>query len=970
MERNFRPIVPLIALIYLLVILALITGYLLVESALDRKYQANLVSRLQDNMIATEAAVNQWADRRKREAIAASTLDIVRDAANSLMDVSDDREALLDHPDQQRLRDHFGPYLASGHIEGYFIIAPNGISLASSRIANTGTPNLLLDQSDQFLEAFAGATLITRLQPSDVPLNDDTSPRGTATQFVIAPIWNKDGVVSALIALRLSPRDDLLPLIESASLQMRLNAYAFDSDGNLLSKAAAKSRTPLLRTLPVRQALQGNNDISTDGYLNHAGEDVVGAWLYNADLGLGFVTEIDRETAYGLRDFFKTLDIVSLFAAIVVSTLAALAALRVTRLAEHKKRFVMSLMAANKDVNFIVNARGTITNVNPAFRSVFGLDPQFALGSEIGEFARVEDETKGDLTEKGLKALAAYPSDTMIRGQGIGKGKAGIPIGLRVDPIDSDSSDENYLVVVHDYRDIERREATLRDAYEKAEEGNRTKSSFLSTISHELRSPLISVISALDLIGDRLGRDEDASLISSSRRSAKLLLSMIDDVLDFARMENGNFELTPQDVSLENILQDTVDTLRWQSQSSHTKLIPFCAPDLPMVHADGLRLRQILLSVAGNAVKFSSQKQQDGEVRISLQNGAMRNGIQHVVLQVRDNGIGMTEDTIAEIFRPFTQGDGSIRRRYGGTGLGLSLTKRLVDLMDGRIDVKSVPGEGTTVEIDIPMQAIADRSGHDIGAARALHGKAVFFYGNDPDVAAILRCYVENAGAVLVTEDMPTQKNRHLKPDYVILYGETAEDLDMLSVGGSGAPRLEIVGLPDPTEQDPHGNRIALAELMPSLLIDRLNALSAKPARKPAGAAIPQSKVLLIEDDRMTREITMRMLDKLGIAADAVENGKEGLDLWRSGKYTLLLSDCHMPIMDGFQMASNIRAEETDKHLPKTPIVALSADLTMEIKQLCQRCDIDEYVPKPLTPDKLRTLMATYASNGKAHPDA
>ncbi|WP_373049945.1 ATP-binding protein [Thalassovita aquimarina] len=991
MVRSSKPVIPIIALVYTLVIAGLIAGYVFIDNALDRKYRDDLSARLQDSLVATGAALNRWADGRTREAIAAAQLEIVQDAARNLLAIADDEDALIAHPDQKRLAAHFRPYLASQHIEGYFIIALNGISLASSRVANTGTPNLLLAQPDQFMAALSGDPMVTRLQQSDVPLTGEASARGNSTLFAIAPIWDGQGTVIALMALRLSPRIDLFPLVETTATRSQLNAYAFDSEGNLLSRTpdfeifengsvrhdgTARLLEPGTEAqpefiLPVRQALQGNDNVSVDGYLNFAGETVVGAWLYDESLGLGFVNEIDKATAYDLRDFFKRLDLASLIIAIGLSTLGALVALRISHEAEHKKRFVMSLMTANKDVNFVVNAKGIITNVNPAFRNVFGSGRQAAIGSPISDFARIENDADGDLSAKGLNILARNRSDSMIRAHGTGKGGSAIPIGLRVETIDTDSTSESYLVVVHDYRDIERREAALREAYERAEESNRTKASFLSTISHELRSPLVSVISALDLIGDRIGKDEDLSLVSSSRRSTKLLLGMIDDVLDYARLETGNFELTPQDISLENVLQDTVDTLRWQTQSSKTKLIPFCDPELPMVHADGLRVRQILLNLAGNAIKFSSQMQQDGEVQISMQNGAVRNGIQHVVLQVRDNGIGMTGETIAQIFRPFTQGDGSIRRRYGGTGLGLSLTRRLVELMDGRIDVQSTPGEGTTFEIDIPMQAVADRGETDLKTAPALHGKAVFFFfGANPDIAAILRCYVENAGAVFVSDEMPTKTNRHLKPDYVIVYGETAADLEILTTGHAGVPRLEIVGLPDESDRTPRDSRIALAELMPSSLIAKLTGMKAQEEAKPAGAAIPQSKVLLIEDDRMTREITMRMLDKLGVAADAVENGKEGLDHWRSGAYSLLLSDCHMPIMDGFQMAASIREEELDKHLPKTPIVALSADLTMEIKQLCQSCEIDEYVPKPLTPGKLKTLMATYASDGTSRPDA
>ena len=156
-----------------------------------------------------------------------------------------------------------------------------------------------------------------------------------------------------------------------------------------------------------------------------------------------------------------------------------------------------------------------------------------------------------------------------------------------------------------------------------------------------------------------------------------------------------------------------------------------------------------------------------------------------------------------------------------------------------------------------------------------------------------------------------------------------------------------------------------MTSLLPADVVSELAALHRGTTAPSDIASIPQSRVLLIEDDEMTREITLRMLKQLGIAADAVINGQEGLELWRSGQYALLLSDCHMPIMDGFQMAARIRDEEGERNLPKTPIIAVSADLTMEVERLCVDCEIDEYVPKPLTPAKLRAILQTHIRNGK-----
>ncbi|WP_323784423.1 ATP-binding protein [Thalassovita sp.] len=989
MERNIKSIV---VMVYLLAVSILSSGYLITREILDKNYRDALAVQLQDGVHTTQSLLDIWADANKREAIAISELALIQSATQNLLEIRDDRDALLVHPDQIQLRKFFEPYLASDHIEGYFLIAPDGTSLASSRAANTGTPNLLLKQPEMFFSALAGKTLVTRLQKSDVPLSDGAFSRGNTTLFAVTQIRQKNGQVIALFALRLPPKTKLFPLVNASLSGEQLRSYAFDSDGNLLtppgeneqmanhafwSQSTARPLTspdatdPSDFIMPVREALRGVDGVSTEGYENYAGVEAVGAWSFNDALGLGMVTEIDKATAYQTAALFKNLTFIAFALGMLVSTLVFLAMLFTTRHADKQRRMMESVLSANKDVNFLLNAQGVITQVNPAFRNVFGLAHEAAIGEPITTFVTLGPDYDGELSPQELKTLGRGDVDMIVRGRGIGRGDGNIPIGLRVERLAGDRSHDEYLVVVHDYRDIDRRESKLREALKKAEAANRTKASFLSTISHELRSPLISVISAIELIIGRAANTEDRNLLDASQRSAQLLLGTIDDILDFSRMESGTLDLNLQDVVLENVLADVADTLRWQAWNSDVRLIPFCAPDLPLVQADGLRLRQVLTNLIGNAIKFSAQMPRDGEVKVSILPGIRHGDTQHVILRVRDNGIGMTQETMDQIFLPFTQADGSIRRHYGGTGLGLALTDRLVRLMDGTISVSSNAGFGSTFEVKIPLRfAPSEPSALPAEPAKPLAGNTVLFKGRNSEICDIVRSYVENAGAVLLENNLPLDSNPDLKPDYVIIYGETVAELKNLSQNIDAVPLLEIVNTVEDNDQISSDTRMAVTALLPSMLIRKLIDLKSKPVQKLATIVIPQSKVLLIEDDKMTRDITMRMLQELGIAADAVANGKEGLELWRSGKYALLLSDCHMPIMDGFQMAACIRDEEMKRRLPQTPIVAVSADLTMEIEQLCQTCEINEYIPKPLTPAKLKALMASYASNGKAHHDA
>ena len=986
------------ASVYLLAIISLVAGYLLVSDILRRNYEQSLKDSLASNLATSESAIERWVDTRVQEVLAHSTDHTLVAAATELLPIAGERELLLSHPAQDRLRFFFGSFLHLRHVNGYFLIAPDGTSLASSRNSNVGTPNVLLAQPTLFQQILDGEAVVTKMRRSDVRLSENNDIRDNISNFAAAPLRNENGEVIAILALRLFPKEELFQLINFVEGIGAIQTYAFNDQGALLSNVKdiqrlrqdgiwkagqdhllfepgasdGTSYLPHRMIEPVRRALQGENGINIQGFTNYAGEQKVGAWSYFDDLSFGIVIEQPKDSAYGMARFFETMTIMAFSIGLVVATAVFLLMLEAgKRVDTHRKR-LLATMKATRDVNFQLTAEGIIYNVNDALDPVFGLDRRSGIGHSASRFLDLGLNTASQLSGMGLKSLAQISQSEVIRCQGIREDGSRFPIGIRVEELSVEGkTPDEFLIVVHDYNDIERRETELRDALERAEAGNRTKSSFLSTISHELRSPLISVIAALELLTDRARSNEDRNLLDSSQRSAQLLLGIIDDILDYSRMEAGKLELAQHEISLEAVLQDVTEVLRWQAWNNDVELLPYCDPNLPKVQADGLRLRQILLNLTSNAIKFSAQMRHTGKVSISLKGVENHKGQLEVTLRVRDNGIGMTQETMNQIFQPFTQADGTIRRKYGGTGLGLTISDRLIKMMDGHISVMSDPGEGTVFEVKLPME-FAEKPSQAEGANLPLNGLNVFVQTAEPAVADTLRIYAQSAGAKVAAAHAGNVPPKDFAPELLITHAATASDNARLRQLYGPLPLLQIHNQGRDVAQNSRTDRaIALTSLLPSVVVEQLAMLRlGAESQQEEPVLIPQSKVLLIEDDEMTREITLRMLKQLGIAADAVVNGQEGLDLWRSGQYSLLLSDCHMPIMDGFQMAAKIRDEEGARNLPKTPIVAVSADLTMEVERLCVDCEIDEYVPKPLTPAKLKAIVQNHVAEGRKRLDS
>ena len=503
----------------------------------------------------------------------------------------------------------------------------------------------------------------------------------------------------------------------------------------------------------------------------------------------------------------------------------------------------------------------------------------------------------------------------------------------------------------------------LQRAVAEADAAAEMKSNFLATMSHEIRTPMQTIYGLLELIADEKPSDSIAAMTQTAQGAASGLLEILDDILDLAKMDADKMELDIFEVPVRLLVRGTLEALAVKVHGLKVELKDDITEDVPfVVIGDPKRLRQIIMNLTGNALKFTEKGNVTVRVTTNVQHIQPADGKVGLRFEIIDTGIGMNEEVCQKLFGTFTQADSSTQRKYGGTGLGLSISKKLVTLMEGEIGVESEEGVGSTFWFEIPSEEVSTES--TTIYLPNLDGISVISVEDHPQGAKEIVRSLRSMGAKV--ESCATYQEglnliqRH--PFDVAIIDQGLPDglgLDLIKDVMQTRPNMGMIMY---TVRDDVGLSHSLQALGLTYLTKPASRAGLGEAVRDAASKVAHvtmdgpRKLLLAEDTEGVREVLSRQLDKIGVDYDIAHDGKQALQALETGAYGLLITDLHMPNIDGYSVVENIRARDkaAGTHFP---VIVLTADVQMAQRDTYMRHGFDECLLKPVSLGQFKRLL-------------
>ncbi len=584
-----------------------------------------------------------------------------------------------------------------------------------------------------------------------------------------------------------------------------------------------------------------------------------------------------------------------------------------------------------------------------------------------------------DVLEQGDTALE--PTGTRVHDQQVSSSLGPRWIAWREGLVRNDAGGPAEMQSVgRDVTDRTESERALAEARDQADAASRAKSRFLAMASHEIRTPLNGIIGMSGLLMDTPLTPEQTTYVKAVKTSGDALLSLIEELLDYSKIEAGKIDLEHRPFALSGMIEDITELLAPRAEAKQIEIAAYIDERLPKhVIGDAARLRQVLLNLAGNAIKFTAT----GGVALIVEPGIWPNEISFLV---RDTGIGIAPEARERIFREFEQADDKIARNYGGTGLGLSISDRIVKRMGGRITLESQPDAGSTFEVSVPL--IAADGDQTSFLAPDLAGQSIMLVSPQSIEASLTARRLQRWGGqacmvsdINVAEALLPERSWHA---VLIDHALGAADIERLSEAARLHATQRIVMFTPATRQElqPSATSALTGYLVKPLraasLAARLTtapevtAPSLEPAIEPVETpAAPLARglsILVAEDNQINALLIRSLLAKLGHHAVITTDGNEALESWLSAKsagslYDLVLMDIQMPNLDGIETTKRIRSLEAGQPDRRTPILALTANTLVEDRYACFEAGMDGFLIKPLDREKLAEALTVLASS-------
>jgi PAS domain S-box-containing protein len=637
-----------------------------------------------------------------------------------------------------------------------------------------------------------------------------------------------------------------------------------------------------------------------------------------------------------------------------------------------------SILDSSLEAIYGVDVNGICTFANPSCARLLGFASVDALlGRDMHEaiHSRRPDGLPFPREECPLEhVLVSGEPVSMREGAFVRADGTLLPVFGSASPVRHGGTIVGCVVVFQDMRERMEVMRALERARDEASAAARAKAEFLANMSHEIRTPMNGVLGMIDLLMDTALDDEQREYAESARASGEHLLSLIDDILDFSKLESGKVELEERRFDLRGLVEQAMEIVAPAAHERDLELALVTEEGLPeAVLGDASRTRQILLNLLSNAVKFTDR----GEVVVGMEAGERTNGTVPVHLWVRDSGVGIPKDRFDRLFAPFSQVDASTVRTHGGTGLGLAISRRLAEVMGGRLWAESQVGRGSTFHVALPLKPAPVEQDPDAKRIGALAGRRVLVVDDHPtnrrilaeqarawDMVpsearsadeAIAQLDASPVDVVLLDHRMPGEDGVQLGRR--IRRRDASLPLILLTSLGAGREELRDAGLVDVAVLRKPVRRTMLRD---ALLRAFGEAAPGQTAAGPEDASTAGSalRVLVVDDNAVNRKLATAIVKAAGHFVGAVASGEEALEAVRGASYDVILLDVQMPDMDGFEVARHIREREATTGAPRVFILAVTARALAGDRERCLEAGMDDYLTKPIGARRLRAVLA------------